>query len=70
VADEPFHFNHTRRHSNSGTTEHLKTKFEFNEPEPVFEESVHGPEEHEELTKTNTSSSDGSVEEERNIVKD
>jgi hypothetical protein len=66
VIDEPFNFANARRRSNSSTLSHaenLKTKFEFNEPEPVFEENVHGPEsEHEEdLAKTESSSSGGSV---------
>lgn len=49
VVDEPsFNFANARRRSNSSTlssySEHFKTKFEINEPEPVFEESLHGPE--------------------------
>ncbi|KAM6528325.1 hypothetical protein FALCPG4_009312 [Fusarium falciforme] len=63
IADEDFTFTNARRRSNSSSFSHhvsdLKTKFEVNEPEPVFEESVHGPEEedHEDLTKTDSSES-------------
>ncbi|KAI8949076.1 hypothetical protein F4801DRAFT_580740 [Xylaria longipes] len=66
VVDEQFNFVNARRRSNSsGYSNHLhdfKTKFEFNEPEPVFEESVHGPvaEDDNVLTKTETSSSESS----------
>ncbi|RSM02712.1 hypothetical protein CEP52_007790 [Fusarium oligoseptatum] len=63
IADEDFTFTNARRRSNSSSFSHhvsdLKTKFEVNEPEPVFEESVHGPEDedHEDLTKTDSSES-------------
>ena len=62
VADEDFRFNNARRRSNSSNFAHgvtdFKTKFEVNEQEPVFEESVHGPEEEtDELVKTDTSES-------------
>jgi len=70
VVDEQFNFTNARRRSNSsgvsGGLKDLKTKFEVNEPEPVFEESVHGPEVPEDetrephLTKTETASSTGS----------
>ncbi|KAI1327202.1 hypothetical protein F5Y16DRAFT_199915 [Xylariaceae sp. FL0255] len=67
VVDEKFNFANARRRSNSSGYVNLsdfKTKFEFNEPEPVFEESVHGPLEEEDedgvLTKTETSSSETS----------
>ncbi|KAI0473135.1 hypothetical protein GGR56DRAFT_677160 [Xylariaceae sp. FL0804] len=69
VVDEKFNFVNARRHSNSSGysngLEDFKTKFEFNEPEPVFEESLHGPEpgaddEAASLTKTDTTSSSGS----------
>lgn len=47
--DEDFNFNKTRRRSNSssvsGHVRELKTKWEVNETEPVFEESVHGADE-------------------------
>ncbi|KAL7767774.1 hypothetical protein ACKLNR_002075 [Fusarium oxysporum f. sp. zingiberi] len=63
IADEQFTFTNTRRRSNSSSFSHhvsdLKTKFEVNEPEPVFEESLHGPEEEdqEDLSKTDSSES-------------
>lgn len=71
IVDEQFNFSNARRRSNSsGYSNHLhdfKTKFEFNEPEPVFEESIHGPEvEDEALAKADTSSSSGSSVDERN----
>jgi len=75
VVDQPFNFTNARRRSNSsGYSNNLrdfKTKFELNEPEPVFEEGVHGPvdEADEELTKTDTSSSGGSVDEDK-LAKD
>lgn len=65
VADQPFRFANTRRRSNSSSISHhmgdLKTKFEVNEPEPVFEESLHGPleddDQADDLSKTDTSES-------------
>ncbi|KAI1487874.1 hypothetical protein F5X96DRAFT_648039 [Biscogniauxia mediterranea] len=71
VVDENFSFTNARRRSNSsGYTNYLdfKTKFEFNEPEPVFEENVHGPEtDEDELAKADvTSSSGSSVDEKEN----
>lgn len=64
VVDENFRFANARRRSNSSSISHhlgdLKTKFEVNEPEPVFEESVHGPleEEHnDDLSKSDTTES-------------
>lgn len=65
VADQHFRFANTRRRSNSSTLSHhmgdLKTKFEVNEPEPVFEESLHGPHEDDDqaddLSKTDSSES-------------
>ncbi|KAF4981410.1 hypothetical protein FZEAL_2758 [Fusarium zealandicum] len=64
IADEDFKFTNARRRSNSSSISHhitdFKTKFEVNEPEPVFEESIHGAnedEEHEDLTKTDSSES-------------
>ncbi|KAI4597479.1 hypothetical protein KJ359_004180 [Pestalotiopsis sp. 9143b] len=71
VVDEQFKWANERRRSNSsGYSNHLsdfKTKFEVNEPEPVFEESIHGPEHEEDdtLTKTETSSSAGSSMDEK-----
>lgn len=45
--EEEFNFVNARRRSNSSSIssqlENFKTKFEFNEPEPVFEEDIHGP---------------------------
>lgn len=73
VVDEQFNFANARRRSNSsGISTHLKdfkTKFEFNEPEPVFEESLHGPEVEDEnvLTKTETSSTSGSSSDEKDL---
>jgi hypothetical protein len=70
VIDEGFHFANARRRSNSSsfTTDpaSLKSKFEVNDPEPVFEESLHGaaPED-DDLSKTETSSSGGSMDEEK-----
>lgn len=65
--DEDFSFTNPRRRSNSSSFSHsaktFKTKFEINEPEPVFDESLHGPlaEEDEEngdnLSKTDSSES-------------
>ena len=67
VADEDINWNHLRRRSNSfGVNhhlEHFKTKFEVNEPEPVFEEELHGAPsatDDDVLTKTETSSTEGS----------
>jgi hypothetical protein len=64
VKDEGFTFTNARRRSNSSSISHhladFKTKFEVNEPEPVFEESVHGPvydENGDDLSKTDSSES-------------
>jgi hypothetical protein len=72
VVDQQFNFTNARRRSNSsGYSNNLrdfKTKFEFNEPEPVFEETLHGPQEDEEddaLAKTDTTSSSGSSVDEK-----
>jgi len=71
VVDQKFNFTNARRRSNSsGYSNNLndfKNKFEFNEPEPVFEESIHGPEPEEDdtLTKTDTTSSSGSSVDEK-----
>ncbi|KAI0146950.1 hypothetical protein GGR57DRAFT_478147 [Xylariaceae sp. FL1272] len=70
VVDNHFNFTNARRRSNSSgysnDLSHFKTKFEFNEPEPVFEESLHGPTaDGEDLSKTETSSSDTSSGDER-----
>ncbi|KAK5987460.1 hypothetical protein PT974_11587 [Cladobotryum mycophilum] len=71
VADEGFSFTNARRRSNSSSVSHhmgdFKTKFEVNEPEPVFEESVHGPVDEDDnadgdaLSKTDSSESGRSV---------
>jgi len=58
-----------RRRSNSSSytagLKDFKTKFEQIDPEPVFEEELHGAEELPETTRVNTeSSTDGSVDEE------
>ncbi|KAI9723491.1 MAG: hypothetical protein M1828_004221 [Chrysothrix sp. TS-e1954] len=54
VLDEAFNMNKNRRRSNSSIDHALdfKTKFEAVEPEPVFEEEVHGPENGAELDQT------------------
>ncbi|KAK3186994.1 hypothetical protein K4F52_004160 [Lecanicillium sp. MT-2017a] len=66
IRDEDFTFTNARRRSNSSNISHsardFKTKFEVNDPEPVFEESVHGPQEEDEehtddLGKTDSSES-------------
>jgi predicted secreted protein len=56
---------YARRRSNSSTLnmKDFKTKFEAVEPEPVFEEELHGPM-GEELEKQSTTSTDHSVSEE------
>lgn len=45
VRDYEYSFMNTRRHSNSSVQgiSGFKTKFETIEPEPVFEEDLHGP---------------------------
>ncbi|KAL4963173.1 uncharacterized protein BDV14DRAFT_176889 [Aspergillus stella-maris] len=45
VQDYEYSFMNSRRHSNSSMqeTSGFKTKFETVEPEPVFEEDMHGP---------------------------
>jgi len=73
IADVPFNFSNARRRSNSSgystALKDFKTKFEINEPEPVFEEAIHGPEPEpeleDELTKTDTASSGGSLDEDK-----
>ena len=75
VVDEKFNFTNARRRSNSSGysnhLEHFKTKFEFNEPEPVFEEDIHGPEAADEqeaaLSKMETSSSSDSSVDEKSV---
>ncbi|KAF2198522.1 hypothetical protein GQ43DRAFT_434192 [Delitschia confertaspora ATCC 74209] len=64
--DLSYNLTNARRRSNSSTHEahmkNFKTKFETIEPEPVFEEELHGPlaGDDQSITSTNT----GSVEEE------
>jgi len=73
VVDQPFNLTNARRRSNSSGYTNLKdfkTKFDVNEPEPVFEETLHGPGPDGELdddvlTKMDTSSSGGSVDEDK-----
>lgn len=64
IVDQDFNFTNARRRSNSSSIssnlENFKTKFEVNEPEPVFEENM-GPEDEEE--KMESSSSGTSVDE-------
>lgn len=66
VVDEGFTVTNARRRSNSSLTSptHIsdfKTKFEVNELEPVFDETIHGAgvldDNGEELTKTDSSES-------------
>jgi hypothetical protein len=65
VVDEDFSFTNARRRSNSSSLSHhiseFKTKFDVNEKEPVFEESVHGPileeEVNDDLARSDTSDS-------------
>lgn len=65
ITDEDFNFANARRRSNSSNLGHdvsnFKTKFEVHDPEPVFEEHLHGAQD-DDLTKTETSSSNGSVD--------
>lgn len=65
VEDYSYNMNNPRRRSNSSThnVKDFKTKFETIEPEPVFEEELHGPT-GTELDKESTASSAKSVEEE------
>lgn len=60
VMDEDFNFTNARRRSNSSThstnIEAFKTKFEVNEPEPVFEESML-PEDEERTESSSTATS-------------
>jgi hypothetical protein len=70
VQDQDFHLYHARRHSNGKILDLsvFATKFDQNEPEPVFDETLHGPAKEEdeeveaepdsagaELTRTETS---------------
>lgn len=81
MQDYGYNFTNTRRRSNSSTHGHaigdFKTKFEAADPEPVFEEQIHGApaddetDEHTELHKEETadSTSGASVEEEEHAKK-
>jgi hypothetical protein len=65
AVDHDFNFTNARRRSNSssvGSLDTFKTKFEVNEPEPVFEENM-GPENNNEEDKTESPSSASSVDE-------
>jgi len=77
IVDEDFRFVNPRRRSNStGYANQLrdfKTKFDINETEPVFEETIHGPAEEDdgdELSKTTSSESGRSTEDEKHVMKD
>lgn len=65
VEDMGYNIANARRRSNSSTNpiRDFKTKFETIEPEPVFEEELHGPI-GAELDKESTTSSSNTVEEE------
>ncbi|KAF2013719.1 hypothetical protein BU24DRAFT_244638 [Aaosphaeria arxii CBS 175.79] len=65
IEDYQYNMNNPRRRSNSSTHQikDFKTKFETIEPEPVFEEELHGPM-GADLDKQSTASTDKSVEEE------
>ncbi|CAJ2503041.1 Uu.00g104350.m01.CDS01 [Anthostomella pinea] len=71
MPDFNYNFTHSRRRSNSsgGFSSHLdmRSKFEVNDVEPVFEETLHGPtgEDDDHLTKTDTASSSGSSVDEK-----
>lgn len=72
IVDEDFKFVNPRRRSNStgygNQLRDFKTKFDMNETEPVFEENLHGPGEEEDgddLSKTSSSESGRSYEEEK-----
>jgi hypothetical protein len=75
IIDENFNFANARRRSNSSSytsgMHDFKTKFDVNEQEPVFEESLHGPEADDDdmLTKTDTSSTNGSIADEDKLGK-
>ncbi|KAF9883585.1 hypothetical protein FE257_003138 [Aspergillus nanangensis] len=69
VQDYEYTFTNARRHSNSGTQGigDFRTKFETDDPEPVFEERLHGPDkesgvEGDMVTKVSSASSSSSGE--------
>ncbi|KAL1612276.1 hypothetical protein SLS60_000500 [Paraconiothyrium brasiliense] len=70
VEDMSYNIANARRRSNSSTNpiRDFKTKFETIEPEPVFEEELHGPM-GAELDKESTTSSSNTVEEEDAVKK-
>lgn len=59
IEDIPYNLANARRRSNSSTHQikDFKTKFETIEPEPVFEEELHGPQDGGELDHVSTTSS-------------
>lgn len=67
VVDENFRFTNARRRSNSFSHHNLsdfKTKFEVNEMDPLYDESLHGPVDEEngdDLSKTDSTESVHSV---------
>lgn len=76
VEDYDYHPTNPRRRSNSSTIHTMKdfkTKFETIDPEPVFEEELHGPraQDYADLEKMSTSDSsntEGSVQEEESAL--
>ncbi|PSR97633.1 hypothetical protein BD289DRAFT_491459 [Coniella lustricola] len=72
ILDDQFNFSNARRRSNStGYANNLsdfKTKFDLNEVEPVFEESLHGAGE-DELTKVDSASTSGGSVDDENFAK-
>ncbi|KAI9785116.1 MAG: hypothetical protein M1835_003394 [Candelina submexicana] len=78
IQDYSYNMNNPRRRSNSSSHGHamkdFKTKFETMDPEPVFEEELHGPPAEDEELKlakedSDGSTSAGSVEEEEHAQK-
>jgi hypothetical protein len=77
VEDYGYNLNKQRRRSNSSSQgpKDFKTKFETIDPEPVFEENIHGPEpddlaeEGEKAESADSSTSGGSVAEEEHVKK-
>lgn len=68
LEDMPYNSTKPRRRSNAGSNA-LRTKFEVEEEQPVFEEEIHGAtapdfqhEEMEKLSKQSTTSSEESVD--------
>ena len=77
VVDTGYTMAYPRRRSNSSSysagLKDFKTKFEQIDPEPVFEEGVHGPEEdelvHSSTMQTESSESGASIDEEEKVKK-